>query len=174
MAKPILLLATVILICYRFHVASTFSVDRLDVARARRQTNDARCIGVESSSSSSSSSSPPTTPHLYDAMESDPIATAIESTSGMVGAIGASFGRSARRALSAGCASSFALIAMMARPLDSFAESIGDELEVAELPPVYVPIIFAIGVIGGVGVLTASLGNVMDEGEEGWRFGVDG
>ncbi len=57
---------------------------------------------------------------------------------------------------------------MTTHPLASFAESIaGDELEIAELPPVYVPIIFAIGVIGGVGVLTASLGNVMDEGEGG-------
>jgi hypothetical protein len=39
-----------------------------------------------------------------------------------------------------------------------------DDYEVAELPPVYVPVLFAIVVIGGVGVLTASLGDVMDEG----------
>ena len=39
-----------------------------------------------------------------------------------------------------------------------------DDYEVVELPPVYVPILFAIGIIGGVGVLTASLGDVMDEG----------
>lgn len=42
--------------------------------------------------------------------------------------------------------------------------SAADDYEVAELPPVYVPILFAIGIIGGVGVLTASLGDVMDEG----------
>jgi hypothetical protein len=42
--------------------------------------------------------------------------------------------------------------------------SAADDYEVAELPPVYVPILFAIAIIGGVGVLTASLGDVMDEG----------
>ena len=42
--------------------------------------------------------------------------------------------------------------------------SAADDYEVAELPPVYVPIIFAIAIIGGVGVLTASLGDVMNEG----------
>ena len=47
-------------------------------------------------------------------------------------------------------------------PLSAFAAA--DELEIAELPPVYVPILFAIAIIGGVGVLTFSLGNVMDEG----------
>jgi len=46
-------------------------------------------------------------------------------------------------------------------PLSAFA---AEELEIESLPPVYVPILFAIGVLGGVGVLTASLGNVMDEG----------
>lgn len=42
--------------------------------------------------------------------------------------------------------------------------AVADDLEMAELPPVYVPILFAIGVLGGVGALTLSLGNVMDEG----------
>eukprot|EP00956_Cyclotella_meneghiniana_P017753 scaffold29195_cov69-Cyclotella_meneghiniana.AAC.6 len=41
--------------------------------------------------------------------------------------------------------------------------SAADDYEVAELPPVYVPILFAIAIIGGVGVLTASLGDVMNE-----------
>eukprot|EP00581_Thalassiosira_minuscula_P016951 CAMPEP_0183712784 /NCGR_PEP_ID=MMETSP0737-20130205/7849_1 /TAXON_ID=385413 /ORGANISM="Thalassiosira miniscula, Strain CCMP1093" /LENGTH=163 /DNA_ID=CAMNT_0025941481 /DNA_START=129 /DNA_END=620 /DNA_ORIENTATION=- len=50
---------------------------------------------------------------------------------------------------------------MATTPLSAFAAA--DDLELAELPPVYVPILFAIGVLGGVGVLTASLGNVMDE-----------
>ncbi len=44
------------------------------------------------------------------------------------------------------------------------AAAAADDVEIAELPPVYVPILFAIGVLGGVGVLTASLGDVMDEG----------
>lgn len=38
-----------------------------------------------------------------------------------------------------------------------------DKLEVAELPPPYVPVAFGILVLGGVGWLTSSLGNVMDE-----------
>ncbi len=39
-----------------------------------------------------------------------------------------------------------------------------EELEYAELPPPYVPAIFGIVLLVGVGVLTSSLGNVMDEG----------
>lgn len=39
-----------------------------------------------------------------------------------------------------------------------------DDYEIAELPPVYVPALFGLVLVAGVGVLTASLGNVMDEG----------
>jgi hypothetical protein len=39
-----------------------------------------------------------------------------------------------------------------------------DELEIAELPPPYVPALFGVVLLAGVGLLTASLGNVMDEG----------
>ncbi|CAB9504943.1 expressed unknown protein [Seminavis robusta] len=39
----------------------------------------------------------------------------------------------------------------------------GEEIEMAELPPPYVPAIFAVGLLVGVGVLTGSLGNVIDE-----------
>jgi hypothetical protein len=38
-----------------------------------------------------------------------------------------------------------------------------DEVEMAELPPPYVPAVFAVVLLGGVGWFTASLGNVMDE-----------
>jgi len=38
-----------------------------------------------------------------------------------------------------------------------------DDVEVAELPPVYVPILFAIAIMVGVGVLTSSLGDVYSE-----------
>lgn len=55
------------------------------------------------------------------------------------------------------------LIATMAFIIPSTV-SAADDYEIAELPPVYVPILFAIGILGGVGVLTASLGDVMDEG----------
>lgn len=38
-----------------------------------------------------------------------------------------------------------------------------DEIEVAELPPVYIPILFALVCLGGVGFLTSSLGDVISE-----------
>ncbi len=38
-----------------------------------------------------------------------------------------------------------------------------DDVEVAELPPVYVPIVFAIVILAGVGLLTSSLGDVYNE-----------
>ena len=38
-----------------------------------------------------------------------------------------------------------------------------EEYEIAELPPVYVPALFGVALLVGVGVLTGSLGNVMDE-----------
>ena len=47
----------------------------------------------------------------------------------------------------------------------AFALDALDDVEVAELPPPYVPILFAIGILGGVGALTASLGDVYTEGE---------
>jgi hypothetical protein len=39
-----------------------------------------------------------------------------------------------------------------------------DNYELEQLPPPYVPAIFAVVLLAGVGVLTGSLGNVMDEG----------
>lgn len=38
-----------------------------------------------------------------------------------------------------------------------------DAAELAELPPPYVPVLVGLGLLVGVGVLTSSLGNVMDE-----------
>ena len=38
-----------------------------------------------------------------------------------------------------------------------------DDVQFAELPPPYVPALFGLGLLVGVGVLTGSLGNVMDE-----------
>jgi hypothetical protein len=40
-----------------------------------------------------------------------------------------------------------------------------DELVIEELPPPYVPALFGVLLLVGVGALTASLGNVMDEGK---------
>ena len=50
----------------------------------------------------------------------------------------------------------------------ALAATNSDDLEIAELPPVYVPILFAIFIIGGVGLLTGSLGDVMNDG----KFGI--
>jgi hypothetical protein len=61
-------------------------------------------------------------------------------------------------------AASLSLLSFIDPVIVSAAVDVGDDMELTELPPVYVPILFAIGVLGGVGVLTASLGNVMDEG----------
>jgi len=38
-----------------------------------------------------------------------------------------------------------------------------DDYELAELPPPYIPALFGVALLAGVGVLTSSLGNVMDE-----------
>jgi len=51
---------------------------------------------------------------------------------------------------------------LMAGP--ALAEVDMDDIEIAELPPVWVPIVFAIAIIGGVGLLTGSLGDVMSDG----------
>eukprot|EP00984_Skeletonema_dohrnii_P038141 scaffold41023_cov122-Skeletonema_dohrnii-CCMP3373.AAC.2 len=59
-----------------------------------------------------------------------------------------------KQSLLAGC-----ITFLTTTPFASFA----DDLEVTELPPPFVPVIFAIVVIGGVGVLTASLGDVYTE-----------
>ena len=149
MAKQsFLFFAAIIFVCHNFfHAASSFSVERLNAARARPPTN-------AKSNSAISSRSPP----LSD-VESTQIA--MDKSSPGIGPIRAI--QNLQRALLAGC-----IAVLTTTPLASFAESV-DNLEIAELPPVYVPIIFAIGVIGGVGVLTASLGNVMDEGELGSR-----
>lgn len=61
---------------------------------------------------------------------------------------------SLKQSLLAGC-----ITFLTTTPFASFA----DDLEVTELPPPYVPVIFGILVIGGVGVLTASLGDVYTE-----------
>lgn len=59
-----------------------------------------------------------------------------------------------KQSLLAGC-----VTFLSTTPFAAFA----DDLEVTELPPPYVPVVFGILVIGGVGVLTASLGDVYTE-----------
>ena len=59
-------------------------------------------------------------------------------------------------------ASTPAAVAALATTTTWIAESTA-ELEIAELPPPYVPALFGVALLVGVGVLTGSLGNVMDE-----------
>ena len=40
-----------------------------------------------------------------------------------------------------------------------------EEIELAELPPPYLAVVFAVVILGGVGILTSSLGDVLAEGE---------
>lgn len=40
---------------------------------------------------------------------------------------------------------------------------LSSEVEVAELPSPYVPVLFGLGLLAGVGLLTGSLGDVLDE-----------
>ena len=44
------------------------------------------------------------------------------------------------------------------------AAGMAEDLEYAELPPPYVPALFGVVLLAGVGALTASLGDVMTEG----------
>jgi hypothetical protein len=44
------------------------------------------------------------------------------------------------------------------------ARGMAEDVEYAELPPPYVPALFGVVLLAGVGVLTASLGDVMTEG----------
>ena len=44
------------------------------------------------------------------------------------------------------------------------ARGMAEDMEYAELPPPYVPALFGVVLLAGIGVLTASLGDVMTEG----------
>lgn len=41
--------------------------------------------------------------------------------------------------------------------------AVTEEVELAELPPPFVPVLFSVGLLVGVGVLTGSLGDVIDQ-----------
>eukprot|EP00550_Attheya_septentrionalis_P009782 CAMPEP_0198284780 /NCGR_PEP_ID=MMETSP1449-20131203/4211_1 /TAXON_ID=420275 /ORGANISM="Attheya septentrionalis, Strain CCMP2084" /LENGTH=168 /DNA_ID=CAMNT_0043981995 /DNA_START=138 /DNA_END=644 /DNA_ORIENTATION=+ len=45
----------------------------------------------------------------------------------------------------------------------ALAEEVSGEIEIEELPPPYFAVVFAIAILGGVGLLTGSLGDVMTE-----------
>ena len=46
----------------------------------------------------------------------------------------------------------------------AFAEEM-DDVEISDLPPPYVPLLFSVFLLGGVGLLTNSLGDVISEGK---------
>lgn len=48
------------------------------------------------------------------------------------------------------------------------ARGMAEDIEYADLPPPYVPAIFGVVLLAGVGILTASLGDVMEEGTFQW------
>jgi len=137
MAKPHVILIAFACLCFASHEASSFSINKFGVAR--RPTLHPKVITDR--------------PIIQPAL--DQIATYELSTDDNSDSIGANKDNSLQQLLFASC-----MTFLTTTPLSAFAL---DELEVEELPPVYVPILFAIAVLGGVGVLTASLGNVMDE-----------
>jgi hypothetical protein len=158
-----------------FHEASSFSATNVPQSR--------RGIEILSSSSSSSSSSfpindaaAPDDEHLLFhpkiattiATSSNQLSSDIRSTNLRLPISDTINNLNRQRALVTGCISTVsASLLLLLTPLITLAATTEPppptELVIEELPPVYVPILFAIGVIGGVGVLTFSLGNVMDE-----------
>eukprot|EP00522_Entomoneis_paludosa_P015048 CAMPEP_0172457554 /NCGR_PEP_ID=MMETSP1065-20121228/22762_1 /TAXON_ID=265537 /ORGANISM="Amphiprora paludosa, Strain CCMP125" /LENGTH=140 /DNA_ID=CAMNT_0013211361 /DNA_START=73 /DNA_END=495 /DNA_ORIENTATION=+ len=58
--------------------------------------------------------------------------------------------------------SSTVALTMSTTVLPAMAE-VDSDVQFAELPPPYVPALFGVGLLVGVGLLTGSLGNVMDE-----------
>eukprot|EP00571_Detonula_confervacea_P016656 CAMPEP_0172310360 /NCGR_PEP_ID=MMETSP1058-20130122/11441_1 /TAXON_ID=83371 /ORGANISM="Detonula confervacea, Strain CCMP 353" /LENGTH=163 /DNA_ID=CAMNT_0013023157 /DNA_START=81 /DNA_END=572 /DNA_ORIENTATION=+ len=137
MAKLNTLLAAFVCICCTFHGASSFSLKNSNAART--QTPTTTKDNILQSPQPSLNGEEFTQISVHESTATSPIEASL------------------RQSLFAGC-----ITFLTTTPLAAFAESV-DELELTELPPVYVPILFAIGILGGVGVLTLSLGNVMDE-----------
>mmetsp|Transcript_16946 Transcript_16946/g.23871 ORF Transcript_16946/g.23871 Transcript_16946/m.23871 type:complete len:166 (-) Transcript_16946:262-759(-) len=60
--------------------------------------------------------------------------------------------------------SAAALVSVLSSsPMVALAQVDPDDYEIAQLPPVWVPALFAVVLLVGVGVLTSSLGDVMSE-----------
>ncbi len=138
-------LTAVLCVCCTFHETSSFSFNKLkNAARTRKSVASRKII--------------PQSPQQTDSEELSRIL--VEGSADATSPTTKS-NNNLQQSLFAGC-----ITFLTTTPLSAFAV---DDLEIEELPPVYVPILFAIGVLGGVGVLTASLGNVMDEGEC-WDF----
>lgn len=147
MTKPIYRFVAVLVVraCISFHDVSSFSIDKLMAMASRTQRPSINTIILPPSFVINKELSP------VSILDKQELTSAGSST--VVG------NNDLKQSLIAGC-----ITFLTTTPLSAFAESV-DDLEIVDLPPPYVPILFAIGVLGGVGVLTASLGNVMDEGE---------
>ncbi|KAL9180445.1 hypothetical protein ACHAXT_008415 [Thalassiosira profunda] len=136
MTKPSLLLAALACICSALNGAAAFSLNLPNIARSPQSATSTKKI-----------------PQTAQA----PLPSNDEETLTQMAAATETGEKGIQQSLLAGC-----MTFLTTTPLSAFAESI-DDMEIAELPPVYVPVIFGILVIGGVGVLTASLGDVYTE-----------
>ena len=145
MAKGNRLFAAFVCICFTLHGASSFSLGKINAARTQQQQQ------ATVSKNTIISQEPSSIISNEGETSNNNVSLDNKSTS-------SDDDGSLQKALFAGC-----ITFLTTTPLSAFAAEL-DELELTELPPVYVPILFAIAIIGGVGVLTASLGNVMDEG----------
>lgn len=145
MTKPICRFVAVLIVsvCISFHGVSSLSINKLVASRTQQPM--IKTISLPPSFVTNEELSP------VSILDKQELTSA--GSSKVVG------NNNLKQALLAGC-----ITFLTTTPLSAFAES-ADDLEIVDLPPPYVPILFAIGVLGGVGVLTASLGNVMDEGE---------
>ena len=140
MAKPRCIFgAALVCICFTFHGVSSFSLDKLRATRTQQPIIEQNIL-------------------LQPTVNNEVLSSITMDQRG-TNAGSLKVDNNLKQSLLAGC-----ITFLTTTPLSAFAETV-DDLEIVELPPVYVPILFAIGVLGGVGVLTASLGNVMDEGE---------
>ncbi len=143
MIKPIRgFVAVLVSVCVTSHGVSSFSLEKRKASRTQ-QPIIVKTITLPRSSVNNGARSP----------------TSIEQQDIISDGLLKFVGNNLKQSLLAGCITFLTTI-----PLSAFAES-ADDLEIVDLPPVFVPILFAVGVLGGVGVLTATLGNVMDEGE---------
>ena len=60
---------------------------------------------------------------------------------------------------------STSLVGFMMGVFGLVGQAVAEDYELEALPPPYIPALFGVVLLAGVGVLTSSLGNVMDEGE---------
>lgn len=144
MAKRSILFAAFIFTCLTIHVSKSFSLNIINAARTQQPTTTTK-------TTTTNILQLPQQPSSSDNESSSHTAINVSTANPPIGTR-----NNLQQSLLNGC-----IFFLTTTPLSALAAA--EDLEVAELPPVYVPVIFAIAILGGVGVLTASLGNVMDE-----------